>query len=156
MEKVQDTYRQLPGVIVMQHSHDEGRKHGLEFTLRKGEMFEAATPYRNCVYAGDTPAEAIGCLLLGVAELSRNGSIDPSRPNLSGSPPIQHAIHLLTERLLWQVELRREHLVEYGSPLGAGPAYHVEDDTVKAIARDNEIISALGTSIAALARVKDL
>lgn len=115
--------------------------------------YTAETPYRAIVYCGSTPELAIGAMLHGVAELARKGSMNPADPSERGDPPIQHAIHLLTERLLWQVEQRHTHLLWLGeTPNGGTPK---PEDTAN-IARDNEVISALATSIAALARVKDL
>lgn len=172
-----------PGETVLSHIHEEDpAKKGFEFVVKKviagvdtvidpkeahllphGKVhFAAMAPYRGCVWTGETTEEAIGGMLHGYAELARKGNIDPSHPNDKGSPPIQHAIHTLTERLLWQVERRKEHLGmadEYSHP---GMKVSEEDSerfyyqALSDIARDNEIISALSTSIAALARVKDL
>jgi hypothetical protein len=94
-----------------------------------------------------------------------------------GSPPIQHAIHILTERLLQMVERRQDHLFTGGyaenpAHVGAIPIDNLGDDeqrrkaleadaeqmthlTLHAIARDNEVIAALATAVSALARVKD-
>lgn len=112
-------------------------------------MYEATTPYRNCVWTGYSQEEAVGAMLKGVAEMARDGSINPARPADLGAPPIQHAIELLTERLMWQSDRRREKVV------GGGPLSPVSD-YITAIARDNEILAGLATAIAALARVKDL
>lgn len=136
---------------------DDGRSWGFEFTVRNFRAntrleegsFEAAMPYRNHVYKGRTVEEAVGAMLKGTALLAREGSLDPNLPWECGVPVIQHVIHVLTERLLWHVERRREHLTAEGSADQPG-------ERERAVNRDNEIISALGTSIAALARVKDL
>jgi hypothetical protein len=176
-----------PGETVLSHIHDEDvSKKGFEFVVKKvaagvdtvidpkeahllphGKVhFAAMAPYRACVWTGETPEEALGCMLNGYADLARRGSIDPSNPTAKGSPPIQHAIHTLTERLLWQVERRKEHLgmIEEYSPEGLRSEDHPNcSDNVRYynqaqadVSRDNEIISAMATSIAALARVKDL
>lgn len=198
-------WKSLPGDLVMRFEAGPGLpgaygfewqvkqlKPGVHFALKVGEegetRYEASTPYRTCVYQGDTAEEAIGNLMLGMALLSRDGSINPNNPHSIGAPVIQHVIHVLTERLLWHVERRQDHLVMGGytdttdltwpSPYAAKrfeaatttsssasgddaqskkareDAFH--EQMVKAVARDNDIVSALGTAISALARVKDL
>ena len=133
--------------------------------------YEASTPYRAVYYQGDTPGAAVAALLKGLAILSREGAINPNAPHMVGAPPIQHAIHILTERLLLMVERRRDHLVMSGyaenpesvaatqltaDHLKGPPEDELLDQMVRAVARDNEVVSALATAIAALARVKDL
>jgi hypothetical protein len=176
-----------PGETILNHIHEEDpAKKGFEFVVKKviagvdtvidpkeahllphGKVhFAAMAPYRSCVWTGETPEEAIGGMIHGYAEFARKGNIDPSHPNDKGSPPIQHAIHTLTERLLWQVERRREHLgmaEEYAPPElrsednpNFPEAVQFYNQALSDITRDNEIISAMATSIAALARVKDL
>jgi len=113
------------------------------------DHYEAKTPYRDITFVGKTLEEAVGAMLKGVALLARCGSFNPEQPQLPGVPPIQHAIEILTERLAGQTERRREKL-----PVD-GPIPPAEQN-LASIARDNEIISALATTIAALARVKDL
>lgn len=173
-----DHWREYPGELVMEYVHEheyDPKTWGLEFAVRKltsGKHFppdspqnkrqrevyyEASTPYRGCVYQGDSPEAALGALLLGVGLLSRDGHFNPEHPTASGSPPVQHAIHILTERLLWQVERRKDHITHANEPRGI-PYVESEEwkQALTAVGRDNEIISALATSIAALARVKDL
>lgn len=177
-----------PGETVLSYIHEEDpARKGFEFVVKKvtagvdtvidpkeahllphGKVhFAAMAPYRGCIWTGDTPEEAIGSMLHGYAELARKGNIDPNHPNDTGSPPIQHAIHTLTERLLWQVERRKEHLGmadEHsphelrgeGTPKSSTEAEGFYNQALSDIARDNEIISSMATSIAALARVKDL
>jgi hypothetical protein len=147
-------------------------KHGFEFLITKQTDPEkwpvtGCTPYRSSImYAGDTVEEVVGSMLYDMARLARSGSLNPERPEDKGSPPIQHVVQVLSERLLWQVERRKEHLE------GAGEGSHLrefesqeerdrekerfEEMALKEVSRDNEIISALATSISALARVKDL
>lgn len=143
--------------------------------------YQASTPYRAVFYTADSAEEALACLLKGFCHLSREGSINPSNPHATGAPIIQHAMHVLSERLLWHLNCRQDHLVMGGyadTPGAVGPSPYAakryagdgpEDATKKkeledhfvaqmvaTVSRDNEIISALGTAIAALARVKDL
>lgn len=165
-----DSFNQLPGELVMKYVHNNAyntKTWGLEFAVKKitpgvhtpspndnaGKvMFEAATPYRACVYQGETAEAAVGALLLGVGLLSRDGHMNPEHPTAKGVPPIQHAISVLSEKLVWHSERRREHLTNESTSGLDAP----DDAAIQRIARDNEIISALATSIAALARVKDL
>jgi hypothetical protein len=147
-------------------------KHGFDFLITRQMdpeedwTFAGCTPYRTIIYTGDTVEEVIGNMLKDMATLARSGSLNPERPEDKGSPPIQHVVQVLSERLLWQVERRKEHLE------GAGEGSHLrefesqeerdrekerfEEMALKEVSRDNEIISALATSISALARVKDL
>ena len=171
MPTIKEQHTQLPGEVVLDNPEEAIRAPyaGLAFTVRKltagihfpadsdrnlrrrDIVFEAATPYRGCVYQGDTCEQAIGRLLLGVAILSREGSFDPHHPESNGTPIIQHAMTILTERMVWQLARRREHLDG-----NVDPNQMVDPAAVQAVARDNEIVSALGTAVAALARVKDL
>lgn len=163
----------LPGEVVMEHLHDprRGDNAGLEFRVRRliakkhfpkdspdnvvqrKACYEAATPYRHCVYPGRTLGEALGALMLGVGLLSRDGSLDPSVPHAQGSPIIQHVLHVLSERLAWHVARRREKLISQS----VNP--EEEASVVSAtglLNRENEVIAALGTAISSLARIKDL
>jgi len=146
---------------------------GKHFELKVGQeaipCFQASTPYRACFYEGKTAEEALARLLLGFCLLSREGAINPNAPEYPGAPIVQHAIHILTERLLWNVEQRQRHLVMSGyfdNPEGIpkttlsaedfpGPEA-MNEQAIRAVARDNEVVSTLATAIAALARVKDL
>jgi hypothetical protein len=103
-----------------------------------GKVYEATTPDRRVVWLEKTPERAVAAMLHGVAMLARDGSMDPNEPGRVGAPPIQHVLNILSERLAWHVARRRE------SYLAAAQA------------RANEVISALGTAISALARIKDL
>lgn len=143
----------MPGTLV-ESFFPVGKLDGFAYEVRTIDgHFEASTPYRPIAYVGVTREQAIGIMLHDVARLARVGHMDPDRPAEKGSPPIQHAIHILSQRLLWQVERRREHL-EFSPAL---PDESIADEVlIKSVARDNEIVSALATSIAALARVKDL
>lgn len=134
-------------------------KHMFEYSVAKKtengrEFFEASTPYRQVVWIGDTESDAIGRMMFGVAELSRSGSIDPKNPFLPGSPSVQHLLSLLVEQLQWHEERRRED-IQHSPEQGPG-------DTGAPLLRDpgfirrNEILAALATSMAALARVKEL
>lgn len=168
-----------PGTVVMKHRHDSIKKDcGLEFTVTHlpeavpDLCYEASTPHRSVAYGGRSPEEAIGALLLGMMFLARDGSINPNNPRMRGVPPIQHVIEVLNERLIWQIERRRERLDNAkadgpGAPAAIPPSsndpeaktFHedlLHQSALAGIAKDNEIISALATSIAALARVKDL
>lgn len=138
--------------------------------------FEASTPYRSCYYVGTTAEEALGALMKGVCLLSREGAINPNFPYEIGAPIIQHVMHVLSERLLWNVEQRNNHVgmggftditpVEVPSDakeakslskaLQEMQSEEAHEQMLKAVARDNEVISALATAISALARVKDL
>lgn len=204
-----ESWKDLPGEVVMRFEADPARAqdtYGFEWQVKKLEAgkhyelkegqtrrdyHEASTPYRMCVYAGESAEEAVAALMKGMSLLSREGAINPSNPHAIGAPPIQHAISILTERLLWAVDQRQNHLVMGGyadspgniwpSPY-AGARYAADDkqkpeesqdpaaklaarraqeeafneQMVKTVARDNEVVSALATAIAALARVKDI
>lgn len=201
-----ESWKDLPGELVMRFEAGAGlpNAYGFEWQVKKltagkhypeddprnerrrGIIFEASTPYRHCVYQGDTAEEAIGCMMKGMALLSREGAINPNNPHGIGSPIIQHAMEVLSERLLWNIEQRQNHLVMGGyadSPSNIWPSPYAsarytagavggegKDDSVskqaredafneqmvKTVARDNEVVSALATAIAALARVKDI
>lgn len=162
-----------PGEVVVENIHEETRDdNSFEFTLRKitagvdtridpkeahlieygAVHYSATTPYRAVVWTGDTPGAALGNMLRGFSELSRSGALDPKDPNKKGATPIQHVLEILSERLTWQMEQRRSNLGQ------VDPIFPSEGDAqwISHVAKDNEIISALATSIAALARVKDL
>ena len=95
---------------------------------------------------------ALGSMMRGFSQLARSGALDPKDPNKRGATPIQHVLEILSERLTWQMEQRRDSLSQ------VDPLFPAEGDSqwISHVAKDNEIISALATSIAALARVKDL
>ena len=162
-----------PGEVIVENIHEETRDdNSLEFTLRKitagvdtridpqeahllahgAVHYSATTPYRAVAWTGDTPGMALGSMMRGLSELARSGSIDPKDPNKRGATPIQHVLEILSERLTWQMERRRDSLSQ------VDPISPSEGDAqwITHVAKDNEIISALATSIAALARVKDL
>lgn len=162
-----------PGEVVVENIHEDTQyDKSFEFTLRKvtagvdtridpkeahliahgAVHYSATTPYRAVVWTGDTPGAALGNMLRGFSELSRSGALDPKDPNEKGATPIQHVLEILSERLAWQMGSRRANLRQ------VDPIFPSEDDAkwVTHVAKDNEIISALATSIAALARVKDL
>jgi len=162
----------LPGEYVMKYKHEEVEDmgdHVFEFCIKKvvpGKhtetrdnggvpYFTGATPYRQCTYCGASVEEVIGAMFFGLTTLARNGAINPEQPAEPGDPPIQHAMHILSERLKWQVEARH-------GVIGRDPIELLslsKDDYFSAIqesTRCSEIIAALATAIAALARVKDL
>ncbi len=87
-------------------------------------------------------------MLQGVAELAYDGSMHPGRPNDKGAPPVQHVLNILTARLAWQTERREETARDVDDEPGQQKTTGLE--------RHNQIIAALGTAIAALARVNDL
>lgn len=191
----EDLWTNAPGEIVWQYTADPEKEAlgmtGFSWQVRKltpgvhdqdppkpglqVPYFQASTPYRAVFYQAETPEMALAALLKGACVLSREGAINPHNPHRAGSPPIQHAIHILTERLLQMVEGRQDHLFMSGyaenpAHVGAiaatvltaehfpGPSKNDElnEQMMRAIARDNEVISALATAVAALARVKDL
>lgn len=167
----------LPGDMVLEHLHDprKGDNQGLEFRVRRlfagrhfpedskdslvrrEVVYEAATPYRHCVYSGRTAEEALGSLMLGVGLLSRDGSLDPSVPHSKGSPIIQHLLQVSVECLGWHLSRRKEILL-YEQEIPGSPEkrnlYH--DHTPPDLFRENETIASLGTVISALGRVKDM
>ena len=133
--------------------------------------FEARTPYREVVYVGATEREAVGAMLKGVAELAWKGSLDPAAPTRMGSPPLQHTMDILCDHLQWHLERRREriedsHSDRFGDPGPSGTGrFGGPPDSWEALweqgcysdlARTNEVISGLATSIAALSRIKAL
>lgn len=132
------------------------------------EVYEASIPSRAIVWTDGTDGpkgmeRAIGAMLYGVAKLAREGSLDPDAPDRKGAPPIQHVMAILSERLAWHIERRRE----YGEMLMTDPGVHRAIDSKGPVApedlgassqvtRHSEIIAALGTAVSALARIKDL
>jgi hypothetical protein len=125
---------------------------GFEYSVvQKGTSFEASIPYRQIVWLGNTEREAIGSMMRGIAQLARDGSLNPDCPSRTGSPPVQFALDVLTEELGRAVELRREDAVDASASLGQ-PALLATPD----FARRNEVVSGIATAIAALARVKEL
>jgi hypothetical protein len=135
--------------------------------------YVARTPYRQVFYCGDTEHEAIGHMLRGVAQLAREGYLNPNDPESKGVPPLQHVLSLLTEFLVKNVAQRQEIIetarwvtettprtTEYVESKGYDPSIPVEDNrknlTNPDFLRLNEIISGISTAIAALARVKEL
>ncbi len=163
---IEETHEQLPGEVVLRfRKSKDNSSWGMNFTVRKrteencAYPYEAAIPYRSCVYSGRTLEESIANLLLGISILGRDGAFDPNDPEKSGSPPVQHAIHVLTQHLLRQVEARRDHLGDAHWVPGGHVTYtdlSMMPGYLKKVDRDNEVIAALSTAIAALARVKDL
>lgn len=111
--------------------------------------FEASTPYRKVVYLGSTEQEAMGAMLKGVAELAWRGSLDPEAPGRKGSPPLQHTMDILCDHLQWHLDRRRERIEDSQDLPG-------EQGILPDLARTNDVISGLATSIAALARIKAL
>lgn len=202
----EDLWTNAPGELVWQYNADPEKESlgmtGFSWQVRKvtdplrckvsetGRLtsqihYEASAPYRAVFYRGDTPENALACLMKGLCHLSREGALNPSNPYRPGSPPIQHAIHILTERLLQMVEHRQDHLFMSGyaenpDHVGAIPLDSISRDTgsagddeqskkareeraenlerqaLHAVSRDNEVIAALATAVSALARVKDL
>lgn len=136
--------------------------HVFEYEVKPTESgFEARTPYREIVYLGSTEQEAIGAMLKGVAELAWRGSLDPAAPERKGSPPLQHTMDIICDHLRWHLNQRRERIESSHteiSPFGSGPSSDLPRELrcLSELARTNEIISGLATSIAALARIKAL
>lgn len=170
------SYDELPGEVVMRYERSP-KGYGFEFTVRKliadkdyppdnpenevrrEAVFEASTPYRNCVYQGATPEEAIGNLLLGMSFLTREGAINPHCPELKGMPIIQHVMEILSEHLAQMLMNRRMHLSDNSAWRPDSSIAKAEDRKQSAtlgVSWQNEVIAAVGTAISALARVKDL
>ncbi len=63
---------------------------------------------------------------------------------------------MLTERLAWQTARREEHVHDLGEKGGPGAGPDTKTNLAPGLERNNQIIAALGTAIAALARVNDL
>ena len=152
-----------PGEVVLQYKLPDAASGtwGFEYEVRRSSdsnapefAYEARAPYRNVVYVGRTPEEALAALLQGFSLLSRDGSLNPEIPYERGAPPVQHAIEVLAARLRWQVDRRREHLRQTEEAVPS--TLELRERMLAATQQDNEVISALATSIAALARVKDL
>lgn len=123
------------------------------------DFYSASTPYRAIEHTGKTLEEAIGSLLFSYSCLSRDGAFNPHLPAEQGDPPIQHVIHILTERLNWHVERRHQHMTEASiAPAGPPNAPYTgnREQALAATKDDNDIVAALGTAISALARVKEL
>lgn len=118
--------------------------------------YEAWTPYRMVSYSGESPEQAIAAMLHGVARLARDGAMHPDRPSDQGAPSIQHALNVLTERLAWQTERREEHVHDLNERGGMAAGPDTKTTLMPGLERNNQIIAALGTAIAALARVNDL
>lgn len=159
-----------PGEYVLRHSRETSpvRDNEFEFAVKRviptsdednhgKPYYIAVNPYRAIVCTGETVESAVSGMIFYLITLARNGSINPKYLSEPGDPPIQHVLGVLSERLLWQTERRHEHLGKADTEVPKGHEDKVSQDQYLAnVARDNEIISALATSIAALARVKDL
>jgi len=120
-------------------------------------VFVASLPFREVFVEGGTKDEALGGLLREYCRLGRVGSIDPACPEKRGMPPIQHVLGLLEEQLQREVRNRRD-LIEMRQ--NAGCATPVDDPYTELLEdppfkRQNDVIAALGTAIAALARVRE-
>lgn len=135
----------------------EGQENGPDLLVGK-------TPYRQIAYIGATYEEVIGSMLHSMARLARDGSLNPARPDEPGVPPVQHALSVLSERLQWHLGERNRHLHQAhenlrmnGQPLPDVPRGGIfHEQCLVGTVRCNEVIAALGTAIAALARVRDL
>lgn len=133
----------------------EGTAPTLEADFKYGP-FEAWTPYRMISYSGETPEQAVANMLHGIAKLAREGALNPDQPSDAGSPSIQHALNVLTERLAWQTARREEHVHDLSDKGGMAAGPDTKTTLMPGLDRNNQIIAALGTAIAALARVNDL
>jgi hypothetical protein len=150
--------RKLDGEVILERVNAPGSPERLpfEFSVQKyvrpdndGAKYFGVTPYRSIVWTGNSPEEVVSAMLYALAEMSRRGTIDPRSPNSVGAPPIQHVIGFLAERLASRIQTRHQDLLQRTRPKATY-------DDLEDIARDNEIIAAISTAIAALARVKDL
>lgn len=121
-----------------------------------GKTYAASIPDRSIVWMAPTPARAMAHMLHGVAMLARDGSLDPNEPSRKGVPPIQHVLGILTDRLAWHVDARRRSCDETAMHSVGHPDDPRTTENATWQARCNEVISALGTAISALARIKDL
>lgn len=121
-----------------------------------GRTYAASIPDRSIVWMAPTPARAMAHMLHGIAMLARDGSLDPNEPSRKGVPPIQHVLGVLTDRLAWHVDARRRSCDETAMQPVGDPANPRTAENAAWQARCNEVISALGTAISALARIKDL
>lgn len=120
-------------------------------------QFTAMTPYRQIGYIGTSEKEAIGSMLRGVAELAWSGSLHPDDPYRKGAPPLQHVMQILNSSLEWHIARRREQIEHENKAAPETPdSNDVQLPNSPRLNRLNEIISGLATSIAALARVKEL
>src|ERR1700759_2166998 len=114
--------------------------------------FYASIPQRSILYYGKDRDEAIGHMLYGLMDLARDGSIDPDHPERVGLDPIQHTMSILQRKLEWQLERRRESLEHESESKGPGETIPISPS----VKTSSDIISQLGTAIAALARVQSL
>lgn len=173
---LRDAYENMPGKAVLKFG---GRPYygskctAFEFTVREltkdhftyeprpDELgYQGSTPYRQIVYHGQTPEEVIGAMLHDMAELAWRGHLNPGDPEQKGAPPLQHVMQILSYSLEWHIERRKEQIEVDNSRNPDGvPAPDPNDmrlPTSPRLNRLNEIISGLGTAIAALARIKEL
>lgn len=122
-----------------------------------GKTYSASISDRQIVWEAPTPARAMAHMLHGVAMLARDGSLDPNAPSRQGVPPIQHVLNILSDRLAWHIDRRREscEISVVGGEIPGFARDNMAGDLVGQ-ARCNEVIAALGTAISALARIKDL
>jgi hypothetical protein len=158
------------GEFVLKHAHETSKVSDSEFefgvmkiTPGKDEAaadvndgkpyYVAATPYRHVVWNGETPEAAIGSMMRSLAMYARSGHMNPKYPCEPGDPPIQHVMNILSERLAWQIERRHDNLSEAARE---SELSDVQPELTPKAARSSDIIAALSTAIAALARVKDL
>jgi hypothetical protein len=103
--------------------------------------FEASCKARNVVCVGETADEALGALVKYYCDLGRRGCIDPSNPEALGNGAIQHVLSVLTEELTRVIETRRD--IQFDATRVSDMRFY------------SEHVTALGTAIAAVGRVKD-
>lgn len=128
-----------------------------ESGVKYAPVFEAFTPFRQVTYVGTTREEAIASMLFGVADLARQGAFNPHEAMAKGSPPLQHVIEVLQERLAWHVAQRKECIETITTQSDEnGEVMRPDEVLMGSAGRHNEAVISLGTAIAALARVKDL
>jgi len=132
--------------------------------MQEGDAWSARLTFRQVWAQGKTKEEALAALTRIYCELSRDGSFNPKRPHHVGAPPIQHAIEILQELLAFHTSCRYDDWREQALQDEAAPRESGQDEATAGgnytrdprFARRNEVISGLATSIAALARVKEL
>lgn len=146
------------------HATNWALSYGVQFRPSKvtedgtsAAMYEAWTPYRMVTYDGTTREEAIASLLFGVADLARQGAFNPHDAMAKGSPPLQHTMEILQERLNWHMAQRKDCIETTTTQNDEnGQVMRADEVLMSTAGRHNEAIISLGTAIAALARVKDL
>lgn len=127
--------------------------------------WEALIHQRDCVWTGETEAEAIGKMLNGVARMSFSWSVDPSCPEEPGpvnNDPVQQCIELLHRKLAQLVTESADsakRLAETERPFKKETDRPYREtrrivESRRSFQETRRVIGNVGTALAALCRIE--